>query len=227
MDQSIIFKHRSDNTKAVSRVHEAISALSQGRGVLLMDDENRENEADVIFAAETLTVAQMALLIRDCSGIVCLCLTAAQVDQLALPPMVERNNSQYGTAFTVSIEATKGVTTGVSAADRVTTIKAAVAQHAKPQDLARPGHVYPLKAHKNGVFGRTGHTEGTVDLMQLAELNPAGVLCELMNPDGSMAKGKQVLAYSEQQQMPLLSIEDIRQYRKALVGKASYINYSN
>ncbi|MBE8168615.1 MAG: 3,4-dihydroxy-2-butanone-4-phosphate synthase [Shewanella sp.] len=221
MDQPIIFENITDNTLAISRVHEAISALSQGRGVLLMDDEDRENEADVIFAAETLTVEQMALLIRDCSGIVCLCLTPDQVEQLQLPPMTERNNSQYGTAFTVSIEAAKGVTTGVSASDRVTTVKAAIANNAKPHDLAKPGHVYPLKAHKNGVFGRAGHTEGTVDLMQLAGLNSSGVLCELMNPDGTMAKGEQVTAYSKQHQMPLLSIEDIRQYRKTIAKKAS------
>ena len=198
---------------AISRVNQAIDALQQGRGVLLMDHEARENEADIIFSAQTLTTSQMAQLIRDCSGIVCLCLTDAQVKQLQLPMMVADNTSQYGTAFTVSIEAAYGVTTGVSAVDRVSTIKAAINDQAQADDLARPGHVYPLRAHPQGVLGRGGHTEGTIDLMKLAGLKPAGVLCELMNPDGTMAKGKQVTSYSGQHNMPVLWIADIIAYR--------------
>lgn len=198
---------------AISRVNHALEALQQGRGVLLMDNEARENEADIIFSAQTLTTSQMAQLIRDCSGIVCLCLTEAQIKQLQLPMMVEDNTSQYGTAFTISIEAAYGVTTGVSAVDRVSTVKAAINENAKPSDLAKPGHVYPLRAHSQGVLGRGGHTEGTIDLMSLAGLKPAGVLCELMNSDGTMAKGKQVQQYSEQHDMPMLWIDDIIAYR--------------
>ncbi len=207
MDQS------NQTLAAVGRINRAVEALRQGRGVLLTDHEARENETDMIFAAQTLTTSQMARLIRDCSGIVCLCLTGAQVDQLQLPMMVEDNTSQYGTAFTVSIEAAYGVTTGVSAVDRVSTVKAAVNERARPGDLARPGHVYPLRAHARGVLGRGGHTEGTIDLMKLADLKPAGVLCELMNPDGTMAKGKQVTRYGERHNMPILRIADIIAYR--------------
>ncbi|WP_434002410.1 3,4-dihydroxy-2-butanone-4-phosphate synthase [Endozoicomonas sp.] len=146
------------------RVERAVDALRRGEGVILVDDENRENEGDLIFAAETLTVKQMVLLIRECSGIVCLCLPDEKLKALDLPPMVEDNSSSYGTAFTVTIEAKEGVTTGVSAADRVTTIKTAIKDDCRPEELARPGHVFPLRARPNGVLDRRGHTEGTVEL---------------------------------------------------------------
>ena len=204
---------------AIERVEAGLNALRQGQGVLVVDDEDRENEGDLIFAAESLTNAQMAMLIRECSGIVCLCLPDDKVKALELPPMVENNSSQYGTAFTVSIEAKVGVTTGVSAADRVTTIKTAIADNAKPSDLARPGHVYPLRAQPGGVLTRRGHTEGTIDLMQLAGLKPAGVLCEVTNPDGTMARLPEIIAFGTLHNMPVLTIEDIVIYRKALLAK--------
>ncbi len=185
MNQSSLLAEFGD---PITRVENALQALREGRGVLLLDDEDRENEGDIIYAVESLTTAQMALMIRECSGIVCLCLTEAQADRLAQPPMVANNNSANQTAFTVSIEAKHGVTTGVSAQDRVTTIKTAANPQAKPEDLARPDHVFPLRARAGGVLARRGHTEGTVDLMQMAGLQPAGVMCELTNPDGSMAK---------------------------------------
>lgn len=191
------------------RVHKALDALRAGQGILVVDDENRENEGDMIFSAELLTTAQMALLIREGSGIVCLCLTPERAAQLALPPMVAHNTSAYGTAFTVSIEAASGVTTGVSAADRVTTIQAAIADTAHPEDLARPGHVFPLIARPGGVHERAGHTEATVDLMRLAGLKPCGVLCELTKADGSMAKLPEITVFSHQHQMPVLSVEDL------------------
>jgi len=209
MNQSLL----SAFGNAQQRVEAALDALRRGQGVLLVDDEDRENEGDLIFAAESLTVPQMAMLIRECSGIVCLCLPDDKLRSLALPPMVEHNSSQYGTAFTVSIEARVGVTTGVSAADRVTTIKTAIAQEAKPEDLARPGHVYPLRAQPGGVLNRRGHTEGTIDLMQLAGLAPAGVLCELTNADGTMAKLPEIVAFANHHGMPVLSIEDLVAYR--------------
>ncbi|AVF93201.1 MULTISPECIES: 3,4-dihydroxy-2-butanone-4-phosphate synthase [Vibrio] len=197
----------------ITRVENALIALKEGRGVLLLDDEDRENEGDIIYSVEHLTNEQMALMIRECSGIVCLCLTDAQADKLELPPMVVNNNSANQTAFTVSIEAKVGVTTGVSAADRVTTIKTAANPHAKPEDLARPGHVFPLRARPGGVMTRRGHTEGTIDLMQMAGLQPAGVLCEVTNPDGTMAKAPEIVAFGRLHNMPVLTIEDMVMYR--------------
>ncbi|HIF9375423.1 TPA: 3,4-dihydroxy-2-butanone-4-phosphate synthase [Photobacterium damselae] len=195
------------------RVEIALNAIRQGKGVLVVDDEDRENEGDIIFAAETLTSQQMAIMIRECSGIVCLCLTEERTKQLELPMMVENNTSANQTGFTVTIEAAEGVTTGVSAADRVTTIKAAIADNAQPSDLNRPGHVFPLKANSNGVLGRRGHTEATIDLMRLAGLKPYGVLCELTNPDGTMARLPEVISFGEKFDMPVLTIEDLVAYR--------------
>lgn len=194
------------------RLPRALDDLRAGRAVLLMDDADRENEADLIVSAEKLSTDMMARLIRDCSGIVCLCLTTEKIRALELPMMVEDNQSRYGTAFTVTIEAKHGVTTGVSAKDRVTTIQAAIHPQAKPEDLARPGHVFPLRAMPGGVLQRRGHTEGTIDLMRLAGLQPAGVLCELMNPDGSMAAGAQVLSYALAHDMVILTIEELVQH---------------
>lgn len=181
---------------------------------MLLDDESRENEGDLIFSAEHITSSQMALMIRECSGIVCLCLTGQRAEVLDIQPMTKNNNSANQTAFTVSIEAKEGVSTGVSAQDRVTTIKAAIAPKAKPSDLARPGHVFPLRANGHGVFGRRGHTEGTVDLMKLAGLKPVGVLCELTNSDGTMAKTPEVITFAKLHNMPVLTIEDIVLYRQ-------------
>lgn len=196
------------------RVELAIAALREGRGVMVLDDEDRENEGDMIFAAETMTVEQMALTIRHGSGIVCLCLTEERRQQLALPMMVENNTSAYGTGFTVTIEAAKGVTTGVSAQDRLTTIRTAIADNAKPEDLNRPGHVFPLRAHDGGVLARGGHTEATIDLVTLAGFKPAGVLCELTNDDGSMAHAPEVIVFAKQHAMPVVTIEDLVAYRR-------------
>ena len=168
------------------RVERALESLRSGQGVLVVDDEDRENEGDLIFPAQSVDTAQMAMLIRECSGIVCLCLTPEQADRLDLPPMVEQNTSRNQTAFTVSIEAAEGVSTGVSASDRVATVRAATAPGASSTDLRRPGHVFPLRAKPGGVLERPGHTEATVDLMRLAGLEPCGVLCELTYRDGSM-----------------------------------------
>ncbi|KIP76640.1 3,4-dihydroxy-2-butanone 4-phosphate synthase [Vibrio harveyi] len=210
MNQSSLLAEFGD---PITRVENALISLKEGRGVLLLDDEDRENEGDIIYSVEHLTNEQMALMIRECSGIVCLCLTDAQADKLELPPMVVNNNSANQTAFTVSIEAKQGVTTGVSAADRVTTIKTAANPNAKPDDLARPGHVFPLRARPGGVMTRRGHTEGTIDLMQMAGLQPAGVLCEVTNPDGTMAKAPEIVAFGRLHNMPVLTIEDMVAYR--------------
>lgn len=187
----------------------AAQAMREGRPVLLTDDGDREDEADFIVAAETLSVPVMAQLIRDGSGIVCLCLTPEHAERLGLAPMVRDNRSRYGTAFTVSIEAREGVGSGVSAADRVTTIRAATEAGRGAGDIVNPGHVFPLVAHSGGVLARRGHTEGALALCALAGLRPAAVLCELMNPDGSMARGREVQAYAERHGLPVLSIEDL------------------
>ncbi len=197
------------------RVEDALESLRNGGGILVLDDEDRENEGDLIFPAETITPEQMAVLIRECSGIVCLCLTEEKTAELELPMMVQNNTSSYGTGFTVSIEAAEGVTTGVSAADRVTTIKTAIKDGAKPSELSRPGHVFPLKARKGGVLERKGHTEATVDFMRLAGLKPFGVLCELTNPDGTMARTPEVLAFGKAHSYPVVTIEDLICYIKS------------
>jgi 3,4-dihydroxy 2-butanone 4-phosphate synthase len=220
MNQTLDVSLLSPFGNSTQRVEQALTALGQGNGILLVDDEDRENEGDLIFAAQSLTPAQMALMIRECSGIVCLCLTDEHIRQLELPMMVEHNTSKNGTAFTVTIEAREGVTTGVSAQDRVTTIRTAIAENATPSDLSHPGHVFPLRAQPGGVLTRRGHTEGTVDLMRLAGLQPAGVLCELTNVDGTMARLPEVIAFAQAHAMPVLSIEDLVEYRRTKLAAA-------
>ncbi len=203
------------------RVEKGLNALRNGQGILVTDDDNRECEGDLIFAAELVTQVQMAMLIRECSGIVCLCLTEEKVQALGLPMMVENNSSRFKTAYTVSIEAATGVTTGVSAADRVRTVRAAVADDAKPEDLHRPGHVFPLKARPGGVLERRGHTEATVDLMCLAGLRPCGVLCELTNPDGTMARLPEIVNFAYRHDLSVLTVDDLANYRIALEKKTA------
>jgi 3,4-dihydroxy 2-butanone 4-phosphate synthase len=198
------------------RLTHALDDLRNGRPILLCDDADRENEADLILAAECVDVPEMARMIRDGSGIVCLCLTAAVADRLALPPMVADNDSRFHTAFTVTIEAKLGVTTGVSAADRVTTVRAAIAPDADADDLARPGHVFPLRAMPGGLRQRRGHTEGAVELARLAGLRPAGILCELMNPDGSMARGDDIARYAGEHDLVVLPIAELVDHLDAL-----------
>lgn len=202
------------STDLEGRIAAALAATRAGIPVILLDDFDRENEADLIVAAEKLTVETMALMIRECSGIVCLCLSADRVRELELPPMAIENGSRYGTPFTVSIEARHGVTTGVSALDRVTTIRAAIAADAKPDDLVRPGHVFPLRATPGGVLSRAGHTEGSVDLSIMAGLQPSAVLCELMNPDGTMMRGEAIERFAEERGFPILTIAEMIEWRK-------------
>ena len=197
------------------RLRIALDAIRHGRAVILLDDDDRENEGDLIVAADRITVPMMATLIRECSGIVCLCMGDAELQRLALPPMVANNGSRYGTAFTVSIEARDGVSTGVSAADRVTTIRTAIAPGAQASDLVSPGHVFPLRAAPGGVLERRGHTEGAVELARLAGLQPAAVLCELMNEDGSMMRGDELVAFSRRHGYPMLTIAELVAYRRA------------
>ncbi len=201
------------------RVENALLTLQQGKGIILVDDENRENEGDVIFPASTITEQDMALLIRECSGIVCLCISEEKSRHLNLRPMVETNTSKNQTAFTISIEAKEGVSSGVSAKDRVTTIKTATASNAKADHIASPGHVFPLIARKNGVLERRGHTEGSVDLIKLANLGEDAVLCELTNEDGSMARLPEIVTFAKKKQMSVVTIEDLYSYRKMEISK--------
>ncbi|MFP3597828.1 3,4-dihydroxy-2-butanone-4-phosphate synthase [Chryseobacterium sp. SIMBA_029] len=200
------------------RVENALLTLQQGKGILLVDDENRENEGDIIFPASTITEQDMALLIRECSGIVCLCISEEKSKHLNLRPMVETNNSKNQTAFTISIEAKEGVSSGVSAKDRVTTIRTAIAQNAIAEQIASPGHVFPLIARKDGVFERRGHTEGSVDLVKLANLGDDAVLCELTNEDGSMARLPEIVDFATRKGMSVVTIEDIHAYRKMIIS---------
>ncbi|MDN5450170.1 MAG: 3,4-dihydroxy-2-butanone-4-phosphate synthase, partial [Enterobacterales bacterium] len=211
MNQTLL----SDFGTPMERVERALAALREGRGVMVLDDENRENEGDMIFPAETMTEEQMALTIRHGSGIVCLCITEERRLQLDLPMMVSNNTSHYGTAFTVTIEAAEGVTTGVSAKDRLTTVRAASAEGAKPSDLHRPGHVFPLRAQNGGVLTRRGHTEATIDLVTLAGFRSAGVLCELTNDDGTMARAPEVIVFANKHNMPVVTIDDLVAYRQS------------
>ena len=200
---------------SIERMEKALERFARGEGLCVVDDEDRENEGDLIFSAERLTEEQVAQMIRDCSGIVCVCLTEEACDRMELPPMVADNTNTQGTAFTVAIEAAEGVTTGVSAHDRLLTIKAAANPEGKPSDLRRPGHVYPLRARKGGTLVRRGHTESSIALCRLSGLHEAGVLCELMNPDGTMMRLPEVARYAKDHDMMLISVEDIVAYRRA------------
>lgn len=203
---------------SLSPVPDVIAAIAAGRPVLVLDDADRENEADLICAAERITPAVMALMIREGSGIVCLCMRPDKANELKLRPMVELNRSRYATAFTQSIEAAFGVTTGVSAADRVQTIQCALRSTLERSEIVSPGHVFPLIARPGGVLERDGHTEAAVDLAELAGCYPAGVLCELMNPDGSMARGAQVAAFAQAHGLLCTTVEAIRNHRMAFAS---------
>jgi 3,4-dihydroxy 2-butanone 4-phosphate synthase len=195
---------------------QVLERVSAGLPVLVLDDAARENEADIICAAERITAQAMAMMIRDGSGIVCLCITPQKANELKLRPMVEVNRSRFATAFTQSIEAAHGVTTGVSAADRVQTIQCALRSTLEASEIVSPGHVFPLVARKGGTLERDGHTEAAVDLARLAGLQPAGVLCELMNSDGTMAKGEQVRAYAAAHKLACTTVQAIADWRRCM-----------
>jgi 3,4-dihydroxy 2-butanone 4-phosphate synthase len=198
---------------ALSPLPDVLARIRAGEPVLVLDDADRENEADLIVAADRITAATMAMLIREGSGIVCLCIRPERASALKLRPMVETNRSRYATAFTQSIEAAFGVSTGVSATDRVQTIQCALRSTLERSEIVSPGHVFPLVARRGGVLERQGHTEAAVDLAELAGCQPAGVLCELMNPDGSMARGAEVAAFAARHGLLCTTVEAVRQYR--------------
>ena len=204
---------RRKQLDSIALVEKALSQIRRGRMVILTDDEDRENEGDLVMAAEKVTSDAINFMATHGRGLICLSLTEERIRQLNLPLMVQENTSPYQTAFTVSIEASRGITTGISAQDRARTVRAAVAPNAKPSDLVRPGHVFPLRARTGGVLVRTGQTEGSVDLARLAGLFPAGVICEVMNPDGTMARRPQLQRFAQKQGLMLLSVADIIRYR--------------
>ncbi|MEJ2332633.1 MAG: bifunctional 3,4-dihydroxy-2-butanone-4-phosphate synthase/GTP cyclohydrolase II [Desulfobulbaceae bacterium] len=198
---------------AVSRIEEVIEDIQAGKMVILVDDEDRENEGDLCMAAEAVTPEAINFMARYGRGLICLTLDRAQVKKLDLPMMVKKNKSPFETGFTVSIEARTGVTTGISAADRARTIQVAVNTAAKPEDIVSPGHIFPLRARRGGVLERTGQTEGSVDLARLAGMMPAGVICEIMKDDGTMARMPDLEAFAAEHGMKIATIADLVAYR--------------
>lgn len=209
-------KPMTDTQTSPSSFHsiaDALADLKAGKCIILVDDEDRENEGDLVLAAELVTPENINFMAKYGRGLICLALTPDRVEELKLPPQVNENTATFGTAFTVSIDAARNITTGISASDRATTIKLAVDPKAKPADFARPGHVFPLKAHKGGVLKRAGQTEGSVDLARLAGLFPAAVICEIMNDDGTMARVPELLEFAKQHDLKTITIKDLIQYR--------------
>lgn len=197
----------------IAKIEAALEDIRQGKMIILVDDEDRENEGDLAMAAELVTPEAINFMAREGCGLICLSLTEERADHLELPLMVRENSSSFGTAFTVSIEARSGVTTGISAADRAHTVQVAIADGSTARDLARPGHVFPLRAKKGGVLVRAGQTEGSVDLARLAGLKPAGVICEIMNPDGTMARMPQLKEFAKKHSLKIVTIADLVAYR--------------
>jgi 3,4-dihydroxy 2-butanone 4-phosphate synthase/GTP cyclohydrolase II len=195
-------------------VEEAIEEIRAGRFVVVVDDPDRENEGDLVIAAQFATPDAINFMAMHARGLVCLCLTGERCDELGLHPMTEHNETPLGTAFTVSIEAREGVTTGISAHDRSRTIQVAIHPQGKPGDLVQPGHVFPLRARPGGVLERTGQTEAAVDLARLAGLTPAGVVCEVMNDDGTMARVKDLIPYCERHGLKMITVADLVEYRR-------------
>lgn len=208
-----IEKAESPVTTATARVRRALEAIQRGEMVILVDDEGRENEGDLVMAADKVTPEAINFMARFARGLICLSLTEERIEHLRLPMMVQDNNTPFGTAFTVSIEARTGVTTGISAADRARTIQVAIDPEARAEDLVRPGHVFPLRARRGGVLVRTGQTEGSVDLARLAGCDPSGVICEIMNDDGTMARMPDLERFAQEHGLVLISVADLISYR--------------
>ncbi len=194
-------------------IEDALEDITKGKMVILVDDEDRENEGDLCMAAEKVTPEAINFMAKYGRGLICLSLTPQRVEELKLHMMSDENTSSFGTAFTVSIEAKKGVTTGISAHDRAVTIQAAINPQIKAEDLARPGHVFPLKAKPGGVLQRAGQTEGSVDLARLAGMNPSGVICEIMNDDGTMARVPQLMEFAKEHKVKIITVKDLIQHR--------------
>lgn len=195
------------------KIEAALEDLRQGKMIILVDDEDRENEGDLVMAAEKVTEQAINFMAKHGRGLICLTMTGKDLDRMKIPMMVEKNGTRMGTAFTASIEAATGVTTGISAADRARTIQVAVSPNSGPSDLVMPGHIFPLRARDGGVLVRAGQTEGSVDLAKLAGLNPSGVICEIMNDDGTMSRMNDLVPFAEQHGLRIVSIADLIAYR--------------
>ena len=213
-----------EKQSSVTSTLEALKDFQQGKMVILIDDENRENEGDITIAAEFVTPEVINFMAREARGLICLAVTEERASQLALPLMVEDNTSRFATGFTVSIDAKEGTTTGISAHDRALTIQKAIAEETKPEDFARPGHIFPLRAREGGVLVRAGQTEGSVDLARLAGLKPAAVICEIMKEDGSMARLADLEKFAAKHNIRIVTIADLIRHRlqtESLVQKDS------
>ena len=197
----------------LATVPEAIEDIRAGKFVIIVDDEDRENEGDLAIAAEKVTPEAINFMAKYGRGLICMPIIGRRLDELKIPMMVSENTSKFSTAFTVSVEAKRGVTTGISAADRATTVKAIIDPNTKPEDLARPGHMFPLRAREGGVLVRAGHSEAVVDLARLAGLYPAGVICEIMNDDGTMARVPDLEKFCAAHGLKMCSIADLIRYR--------------
>ena len=204
----------TERSTPFATIEEAIDDIRQGKLVVVVDADDRENEGDLTIAAQFATPEAVNFMATHAGGLICLCLSEERCEELDLRPMTDRNETPYGTAFTVSIEAREGITTGISAADRSRTIQVAIDPSKGPQDLVQPGHVFPLKARRGGVLERAGQTEAAVDLARLAGLNPAGVVCEVMNEDGTMARVPDLIPYCERHGIKLVTVADLIEYRR-------------
>src|ERR1700741_4668437 len=204
-----IVREPRNRNGCVARIEDAIAAIRAGKMVIVVDDEDRENEGDLTIAAEKITPDAINFMARYGRGLICLAMTPERLDELEIPLMVSRNSSRFETAFCVSIEARERTTTGISAADRATTVLAAIDPSTKPAELIRPGHVFPLRARSAGVLERTGQTEAAVDLARLAGLSPAGVICEIMNDDGSMARVPELREFALRHNILLVTVADL------------------
>ncbi|MFZ5896329.1 MAG: 3,4-dihydroxy-2-butanone-4-phosphate synthase [Myxococcota bacterium] len=202
-------------------VKAAIAAVARGELVVVADDRDRENEGDLIFAASAATPEKLAFMVHHTSGIVCVAARASRLEALELPLMVPQNNESYQTAFTVSVDYRHGTSTGISASDRSATVRALAESATRPQDLARPGHVFPLRAREGGVLARGGHTEAACDLAELAGLPPLGALAEIVNPDGSMARRPELVRFAEHHGLVYTTIHELICYRRALLQRES------
>ncbi|MBB3945264.1 3,4-dihydroxy 2-butanone 4-phosphate synthase [Rhizobium skierniewicense] len=199
----------------ISTIDDAIAAIAHGEMIIVVDDEDRENEGDIIVASDSITPQQIAFMMNHARGLICVAVPGERLDELDIPLMVPRNTEFHKTAFTVSVDYIPGTTTGISASDRATTIRALVSPETKPDDFARPGHIFPLRAHPLGVLGRTGHTEAAVDLCRLAGKFPSGTICEIANDDGTMARLPQLLVFAKRHGLPVVTIKDLVDYLTA------------
>ncbi|WP_337270156.1 3,4-dihydroxy-2-butanone-4-phosphate synthase [Oryzifoliimicrobium ureilyticus] len=203
---------------AISKIEDAVAAIGRGEIVVVVDDRDRENEGDLVVASDKVTPEAIAFMMNKARGLICVAMDGERLDELEIPLMVPRNTEMLKTAFTVSVDYIPETTTGISASDRAATVRALVRHGTKPEEFARPGHIFPLRAHPNGVLSRPGHTEAAVDLAKLAGLSPSGVICEVAKDDGSMARLNDLEVFAEQHGLLLVTIEDLIAYQTSILS---------